>query len=326
MMTGFATNSATDWTRPALENAIYLTGPTASGKSRLAMEVAQRTDSEILSVDSMAVYRGMDIGTAKPSPEARETVPHHLIDLIDPTEEFSVSQFVVEAHRKAEEIRSRGKRVLLVGGTPLYLKSLMCGMFLGPPADWEFRRQVEEDVAVHGMDSLRKRLIQADPLSAHKILPNDIRRMTRALEVVRSTGIPLSHWQTQFERMKLPANSRAFVLCWERSQMHERVNSRVEWMFQAGLLDEVRQLITKHGRLGRTASQAVGYKEPLEHLNGSLDYPRMVDQVKAHTRQFVRRQEIWFRSMPSLQRISIDDESEMAEIGERIAENCSTSN
>lgn len=322
MIPGFTNQQQLEWIRPPLEDAIYLTGPTASGKSSMAIELATRTNAEILSVDSMAVYRGMDIGTAKPSSAQREAVPHHLIDLVDPTEDYSVSQFVLDAHAKAAEIRGRGKRVLLVGGTPLYLKSLFCGMFLGPPADWEFRQQVEEDVLIFGVESLRRRLEQADPLSAHKILPNDVRRMTRALEVVRATGIPLSHLQTQFERLKMPSSCKAFVLAWERSALHARVNERVEDMFRLGLLDEVQSLVDKFGKLGRTASQAVGYKEPLEFMNGSIGEAMMIDQVKAHTRQFVRRQEMWFRSMPDLVRLPIRDASELPAHAESVAATC----
>lgn len=322
MNPGFTNQLQLEWIRPPLEDAIYLTGPTASGKSSMAIALAKLTNAEILSVDSMAVYRGMDIGTAKPSSAQRDAVPHHLIDLVDPIEDYSVSQFVLDAHAKAADIRSRGKKVLLVGGTPLYLKSLFCGMFLGPPADWEFRQQVEEDVEVFGVESLRRRLEQVDPLSAYKILPNDVRRMTRALEVVRATGIPLSHLQTQFERIKMPASCKAFVLSWERSALHARVNERVETMFRLGLLDEVRSLVDKFGKLGRTASQAVGYKEPLEFMNGRIGEAMMIDQVKAHTRQFVRRQEMWFRSMPDLVRLPISDASELPALAESVATNC----
>lgn len=306
------------WIRPPLEDAIYITGPTASGKSRLAVEVAKRLNAEILSVDSMAVYRGMDIGTAKPSADERGGIPHYLIDLVDPTDDYSVSQFVVEAHERAQEIRSRGKRVLLVGGTPLYLKTLLCGMFLGPPADWEFRKQVDEDVAVYGIEALRNRLLQVDPLSAHKILSNDVRRMARALEVARATGVPLSHWQTQFEKLAIPKNSYAFVLSWERSELHARVNERVDSMFKAGLLEEVKTLVEKYGVLGRTASQAVGYKESIEYLKGHITESMLNDQVKAHTRQFVRRQEIWFRSMPILRKLSATKTTSIAEHADQI--------
>ena len=299
------TETFADWIKPPIENAWFLTGPTASGKSRVALELADRIDAEIISVDSMAVYRGMDIGTAKPTSEQRARVPHHLIDLVEPTSEYSVSQFVVDAHAKADEVRARGKKVLLVGGTPLYIKTLFCGMFLGPPADWDFRAAVEADVAEYGIECLRKRLQQVDPLSAFKILDGDVRRMTRALEVAKITGRPLSHWQNQFEQVQGPANCKCFSLFWDRALLHDRVNQRVDDMFHRGLLEEVKTLIDRFGTLGRTAAQAVGYKEPMEFLKGSVNQKQMVEQVKAHTRQFVRRQEIWFRSMPSIQRIPV---------------------
>ncbi|HUP80885.1 MAG TPA: tRNA (adenosine(37)-N6)-dimethylallyltransferase MiaA [Pirellula sp.] len=300
-----------DWIKPPIQDAWFLTGPTASGKSRVALELAEKIDAEIISVDSMAVYRGMDIGTAKPTPDQRKQVPHHLIDLVDPTNEYSVSQFVVDAHAKADEVRARGKKVLLVGGTPLYIKTLFCGMFLGPPADWEFRAAVEADVAEFGMESLRKRLELVDPLSAHKILDGDIRRMTRALEVAKITGRPLSHWQNQFERVQGPSSCKCFALAWDRPMLHERVSQRVDGMFRRGLLDEVKSLIVRFGALGRTAAQAVGYKEPMEFLNGTVKENDMIEKVKAHTRQLVRRQEIWFRSMPSIKRVPITSESDL---------------
>jgi tRNA dimethylallyltransferase len=307
------------WIQKPLENAVFLTGPTASGKSEVALEVADRLGAEIISVDSMAVYRGMDIGTAKPSVEAQQRVPHHLIDLVDPTIDYSVSQFVIDAHRRAGEIRSRGNRVLLVGGTPLYLKSLLCGMFQGPPADWEFRNAVQADIETYGLDALRERLYQVDPPSAHILLPGDSRRMVRALEVAKITGSPLSHWQTQFERFSIPKSSHAIVLVWDRSSLHQRVEQRVDRMFERGLLDEVRQLRSKYGQLGRTASQAVGYKEPMEFLEGKLQEKDMVDQVKAHTRQFVRRQEIWFRSMPGMTRMPIGSDRDLGAAPHAIA-------
>jgi tRNA dimethylallyltransferase len=306
------------WIKPPIENAWFLTGPTASGKSEVSLQLARKLDAEIISVDSMAVYKGMDIGTAKPSLMERESIPHHLIDLVDPTADYSVSQFVLDSHQKAHEIRARGKKVLFVGGTPLYLKTLMCGMFLGPAADWDFRDAVEADIAEFGIDALRRRLESVDPLSAFKILPGDVRRMTRALEVAKVTGRPLSHWQNQFEQMSAPENSRSFVISWERIKLHERVNRRVDRMFERGLLSEVQHLVSAFGKLGRTASQAVGYKEPIEFLEGAISEKEMVEQVKSHTRQFVRRQEIWFRSMPSMTRIEVHDERDLLVVADKI--------
>ena len=168
---------------PPLVNCWYLTGATASGKSRIGLCLAQRLHAEIISVDSMAVYQGMDIGTAKPSTQDRELVPHHLIDLVPPSQPFSLAEYLSAAHRVVEEIHGRGKQVLFVGGTPLYLKSLVRGVCEGPPADPEFRREVEAEVERVGLQALRERLEQVDPLSATKLHPHDKRRMIRALEV-----------------------------------------------------------------------------------------------------------------------------------------------
>ncbi|MFM2217223.1 MAG: tRNA dimethylallyltransferase [Planctomycetota bacterium] len=301
-----------DWILAPLDQVLYLTGPTASGKTQVALRVAERIGAEIISVDSMAVYRGMDIGTAKPTRDEQTAIPHHLIDVRDPDEDYSVAEYLTNAHRIASEIKGRGNRVMFVGGTPLYLKSLICGFFQGPQADWEFRKAVELEVAQVGSERLHERVAQVDPLSAKKIMPNDVRRMTRALEVARITGKPLSHWQTQFEKFVVPPQSRAFVLGWDRAVLHHRVENRVNQMLEIGLIDEVQELMKKFGTLGRTASQAVGYKEPLQYLAGELDYKSMKELITIHTRQFVRRQEIWFRSMPTIERIEMTDSSSLA--------------
>jgi tRNA dimethylallyltransferase len=306
------------WFKKPLLDAWYLSGPTASGKTQVALDLAERLDAEIVSLDSMAVYRGMDIGTAKPTADQLRRVPHHLIDLVDPTEDYSVSQFVTDAHQVADSIRCRGKQVLFVGGTPLYLKTLLRGMFLGPPADWDFRQQVAEDTEKFGFESLRNRLEQVDPLSAHKILLGDVRRMTRALEVARVTGMPLSHWQTQFERAFRPEECRVFVIGWDRPIIHDRVQKRVQQMFDVGLVSEVQGLLARYSQLGRTAMQAVGYKEPIDYLQGKRSLAETLELVIIHTRQFVRRQEIWFRSLPEIRRIPVADEMGLANVSERI--------
>jgi tRNA dimethylallyltransferase len=312
------THVLADWIVPPLDNVVYLTGPTGSGKTQVALELAESLEAEIVSVDSMAVYKGMDIGTAKPSIEAREKIPHHLIDIVDPTHDYSVSEFLQESHSQVAKIKSRGKNVLLVGGTPLYLKSLICGFFQGPPADWDFRKAIDEEVQSVGIQALAERLKQVDPLSAHRILPGDQRRMVRALEVAKLTGKPLSHWQTQFERFVVPAKSQAFVLGWERSVLHHRVAHRVDRMLCEGLVDEVSALRARYGILGRTASQAVGYKEPIEYLTGSITWDTMKEKITVHTRQFVRRQEIWFRSMPGIQRLELTQDQELGTIASKI--------
>jgi tRNA dimethylallyltransferase len=312
--------SSAEWSHPPIWDAWYLTGPTASGKSGLALALAQRLDAEIVSLDSMAVYKYMDVGTAKPTAEQRALVQHHLIDLVEPNDDYSLSCFVQDAHRVYREIKGRGKEVLFVGGTPLYLKSLLRGMFQGPPADWEFRKQVEEDVEQHGIEELRKRLWQVDPLTAHKLHPNDVRRMIRALEVAKILGQPLSHLQAQFEN-GLPADRvRVFVLGLDRAWLHQRINERVDKMFAQGLVDEVRGLLERYGSLKGTARQAVGYKEVIQFLNDEFNLATAVEQVKAHTRQFARRQEIWFRSLSECRRLDVLLGGDMNQLMEEMIE------
>lgn len=302
------------WIVPPIRGCWHLTGPTGSGKTSLALELAERHNAEIISVDSMAIYQGMDIGTAKPTADDRARVPHHMLDIVPPTESYSVSTFVIETHRIAADIQARGKNVLLCGGTPLYLKSLIRGLFLGPEADWDFRAAVEHDTEKHGTAALIDRLRQVDPLLAHKLHPNDHRRMIRALEVAKITGRPLSHWQQQFETPARSSECPVAVLKLDRAWLHERINARVDNMLQLGLLDEVRGLLQQHQSLGRTAAQAVGYKEMIEHLHNALPIESAIERVKAHSRQFARRQEIWFRGLSELQPIALNHDSDAAAV------------
>lgn len=280
-----------------IDRCWFLTGPTASGKTLVGLELARCLDAEIISLDSMAIYRGMDIGTAKPTSEQREAVPHHLVDIIGPDELYSVSDYVDAAQQCIQEIRARGKEVLFVGGTPLYLKSLLRGTFVGPPADEEFRQSVEQEIKTVGIAALHSRLQQVDPLSAAKLHPNDVRRIVRALEVYRSTGQPISHLQLQFDQARSAHSCRVFVLDWPRPELHHRINTRVDQMFEAGLVEEVRQLSMQGQELSRTARQAVGYAEVLSHLDGGLDLDFTIHRTKTRTRQFAKRQITWFRSL-----------------------------
>ncbi|MBM3998756.1 MAG: tRNA (adenosine(37)-N6)-dimethylallyltransferase MiaA [Planctomycetes bacterium] len=301
-----------------IPDAWYLTGPTASGKTQIGIELAERLGAEIISLDSMSVYRGMNIGTAKPNAEARRRCPHHLIDLVDPTAEFSVSQYVEGAHAAVREIRSRGRKPLFVGGTPLYLKALLRGIYQGPPADWAFRNEVEGEAARIGIAALHDRLALVDPLAAAQLHPNDRRRIVRALEVFHLTGRPLSHQQMQFEEGRRAEDCRVFVLGWDRTELHDRIAGRVEGMFTAGLIDEVAGLLRVHGALGRTAAQAVGYREVHELLRGDRDRASAREAVKARTRQFARRQETWFRQLSECTRIPMGKETTAEETADRI--------
>ncbi len=304
---------------PALD-CWYLTGPTAAGKTTVSLELARRLDAEIVSLDSMAVYRGMDIGTAKPSPDQLQAVRHHLISMLDPTDEFSVSNYVEAAHAKISELRQAGKEVLFVGGTPMYLKAMLRGLYSGPPADWAFRREVEEEARQVGIAALHARLAQVDPLAAAKLHQNDVRRIIRALEVYKITGEPLSHHQMQFDEGVSADRCKVFVLGWSRGALHARIDARVDWMFTTGLVGEVRQLLVRFGKLGRTAAQAVGYREVLAHLRGEISLPETQRRVKVRTHQFARRQETWFRSLSECRRIEMVGVGNPAEVAERLLE------
>lgn len=275
----------------------FLAGATASGKSTVSLPLAQQLDAEIISLDSMAIYQGMDIGTAKPTSKQQLTVPHHLLDIVSPDQSYSVSQFRDAAHQTIREIRERGKQVLFVGGTALYLQALIKGIFEGPPADWEFRAQVEAELEQAGGDALHQRLAMFDPLSADKLHPNDTRRIIRALEVLHVTGRPISHLQREFERSMKPDQCRVFWLRRPRPELHERIESRVERMFADGLVAEVQGLLDRYGSLSHSAMQAVGYKEVIAHLKGEYDLAEAVEQVKIRSRRFARGQETWFRNM-----------------------------
>ena len=304
---------------PAIDDSCwFLTGPTASGKTNAALVLAERIGAEIISLDSMAIYRGMDIGTAKPSLEQRSQVVHHMIDILDPNESFSVAEYLARAHRIVDEIRQRGNKALFVGGTPMYLKVLLRGIFGGPAADWEFRQQVEEQIELHGKQALHRQLAMVDPVSAHKFHPNDIRRVTRALEVYHLTGEPISHQQQEFESQNKSNKKFVFQLSWPRDVLHQRIEKRVVAMFEAGLVREVQQLLESYQELGRTALQAVGYREVLEHLKGERDLDETMQQVVYHTRRFARRQETWFRGFPECQQVTMTNEMTPEEVVDTI--------
>lgn len=284
----------------------YLTGPTASGKSKIGIALAQKLGAEIISLDSMAIYRDMDIGTAKIMPEDRKGIPHYMIDIVDPSEEYSLARYVREACEKIDEIQLRGKKVLFVGGTPLYLKGLLRGVFEGPPADKDFRRQLELKMEGREPEYLHEMLEKADPVTAKRLHPNDLRRIVRALEVFELTGQPISSFQNQFEVGTSAANCQVYVLQTPRDVLYARIDKRVDRMMYEGFLDEVKRLTERPLPISPTARQALGYRELFDYLDGKLKFGEAVNLIKQNTRHFAKRQETWFRSLSECRFISAE--------------------
>jgi tRNA dimethylallyltransferase len=280
------------------ENAFLLTGPTGAGKSQLALTLAERLGAEIVSMDSMALYRGMDVGTAKPSRDERRRVPHHLIDVLEPWESASVAWWLQHAADCCCDIESRGRRVLFVGGTPLYLKALLYGLFDGPPADRDLRRRLTEEAERHGPATLHARLAFVDAVSAGRLHPNDVRRVVRALEVWELTGRPLSAWQTQWACPPTGSTGRPVLyLNPPREILHTRINARVRRMIAEGLAEEAAALRQLPQPLSREAAQAVGYREMFDHLDGRIGLEETIARIQMRSRNLAKRQMTWFRSL-----------------------------
>lgn len=305
---------------PPTADCIYVTGPTASGKTAVGVELAKIVGGEVISLDSMGVYRGMDVGTAKPRPAERAGVAHHLLDILDPAEDFSVAQYVAAAEEKVRQLRQQEIEPLFVGGTPLYLKALLRGIFEGPAADWAWRRELTAESAQHELGWLHAQLAAVDAPSAERLHPNDTRRLVRALEVHHKTGRPMSYWQQQFDRGRPAEECSVFWLDWPTEVLAGRIDRRVDSMFADGLVDEVAQLCRGGQTLSHTASQALGYREVLAYLAGECKLPETIDLVKTHTRQFAKRQRTWFRSLSECRRIEMAEGESAATVARRLAE------
>ena len=279
-------------------------GPTASGKTRLALALCEQLPCEIVSVDSAQVYRGMDIGTAKPAPVIRERIPHHLIDLCDPAQAYSAARFCTDAARVVPDIRARGKIPLLVGGTMLYFHALQRGLSELPPADPEFREALAQEAAQAGWPALHARLARHDPATAARLHPNDAQRIQRALEILERSGTPASgHAPPAAGGLEGPVLKLALNPP-ERSVLHEQIAARFQQMMQAGFLAEVARLRTRgdlHPDL--PSMRAVGYRQLWAHLEGACDLAGAVERGIAATRQLAKRQLTWLRAEPGLTRL-----------------------
>jgi len=280
-----------------LPPAIYLMGPTASGKTALSIQLAHQLEGEIISVDSAMIYRGMDIGTAKPSMEEREGIVHHLIDILDPSEAYSTGQFKHQAHQIMDEITRRGRLPILVGGTMLYFNTLINGLAELPPADKTVRRQLEEDLLKYGKEAMHQRLAEIDPQAAARIHPNDPQRIQRALEVYEISGKPISAYFNTKEQSSLPYHAIQLIIApKERKKLHELIAKRFKNMLKLGLVDEVSRLY-RRGDLNESmpAIRSVGYRQVWSYLKGEYDFDTMTEKGIIATRQLAKRQFTWLR-------------------------------
>jgi tRNA dimethylallyltransferase len=290
-------------------NFVLIIGVTASGKGRVAFELARQTGGEIISIDSMKVYKRMDIGTAKPPKEARQIVPYHLIDIIEPSEQFSAGLFLKSANAAIEEIRKKGKPVIAVGGTALYIKALLYGLFEGPSADAKIRSELKTEAQTNGLKSLYEQLQKVDPDTAGRISSNDEKRIIRALEVFRITGKPISAFQNQWDSEK-NAGHNWIVLGLRRDKQEEnkRMNARVGKMIEAGLVDEVQSLLAEEKPLSMQARCAIGYAEIIDYINGKTSLDDAVELIKKNTRFLAKHQRTWFRSFKNVRWLDIANE------------------
>lgn len=278
---------------------LIITGPTAVGKSKYAVKIAQKMNGEIISLDSMQVYKFMNIGTAKPSKEELKKIPHHLIDIIKPDQGFSVAKFIQITNKKIQEIIKKGKRPILVGGTGLYLRALLYG-FDFPKAGYEekIRDDLHTFAQKHGIKVLYNKLKKVDPNSAKKIHLNDKFRIIRALEVYYLTGKPIS--KQQFSNKKHINKYKIICLTTDRPKLYELIDRRVDAMINKGLIKEVKRLLKKGYNQDLPALKAIGYKEVIDYLNGRFDYNEMIRLIKRNSRHLAKRQMTWFRSFPNI--------------------------
>ena len=295
---------------------VIVLGPTAVGKTELALAVAQRVNAEIVNADSQQVYRYLDIGTGKPSKPERERVRHHLIDVVNPDEDFNAARYRQLAAASIDEIHKRGAKVLVSGGTGLYLKALTGGLFSGPSQDTELRANLEREIAQIGLAALYDRLIAIDPGANTKIHPNDRQRIIRALEVYQSTGRPLSEWQNEHRFQEEAFQVLKIGLARTRAELYDLINRRSESMIRAGLLDEVRGLMERGYELDLKPLRSVGYRQMGEVIEGIKGLPEAIAEMKQETRRLAKRQLTWFRSDPEIR--WFHPEKQEREIGELV--------
>lgn len=289
-------------------NLVVIAGPTGVGKSDIAIEVARRIDGEIISADSMQIYKGMDIGTAKASPEQRKEIGHHLLDIREPGEKFDVNEYQLLARNAINEIKGRNKIPVLVGGTGLYIRAVLLPLKFPPTDDSGLIRKRYEDIAAEkGTRHLWEQLAQVDSSAAGKIERTDKRRIIRALEVIELTGRPFSESYEDWTKSKPLYDALLFGLVAERHLLYDKINKRVDGMVDRGLVDEVKTLLQKGFYDALTAGQAIGYKEIVSFLNDEVSFEQAVESIKTATRNYAKRQLTWFRADPKIKWIDVGE-------------------
>lgn len=304
---------------------ILILGVTGSGKGRLAFDLAKDLGAEIISIDSMKVYRRMDIGTAKPPKEARAQVKYHLIDIMEPSDSFSVRSFLDNALEAIRQIRSRNKPVVAVGGTALYIKALLYGLFEGPAANKQIRAELRARAETGGLEQLYRQLTQVDPEAAARIHQNDARRIIRALEVYELTGKPISSFQRQWNPQQTSDERRATNYDWtiiglrrDKAEENKRINARVKKMIAAGLVDEVKSLLSEEEPLSPQARCAIGYAEVIDYLSGKTTLEDAIELIKKSTRRLAKSQRTWFKTFRNVHWLNIGPEEPGEKILDRV--------
>lgn len=294
---------------------VVIIGPTAVGKTSLSVKVAKRINGEIISADSMQIYKGMDIGTAKIKEEEMENIPHYLINIVSPDEEFTVSDFQTKAKHYINAIYNKGKVPMLVGGTGLYINSIVYDLrFTGAEADKEYRNKLIREAEIYGNEYLYNKLKEIDLESAERIHPNNLNRIIRALEVFKQTGKPMSYFYKNFREENKDYNLIYIGLNTERSLLYKNINKRVDIMIKEGLIDEVKHLLQNGYNKNLTSMQGLGYKEIIEYLEGDISLDEAIDKLKRDTRRFAKRQLTWFRRDNRIHWLNLDKFSSNEEI------------
>ena len=292
---------------------VLILGVTASGKGQLAFSLAQSLGAEIISIDSMKVYKRMDIGTGKPPKEAREQLPYHLIDVVEPSDAFSVGMFLGLANDAIEQIKSRKRGIIAVGGTALYIKALLYGLFEGPGTDEQIRSELRAWAETEGA-KLYRELAQIDPAAAERINPNDTKRIIRALEIYKITGKPISSLQKQFDAKEPLRDWTIIGLRREKAEENKRINTRVKRMIKAGLVDEVQSLLAEDKPLSKQARCAIGYAEIIDYLSGRITLEDAIELIKKNTRRLAKNQRTWFKTFQNVNWLDIEPQDSAEKI------------